>query len=1123
MIRRSASSSRRLRQRNTLSTTTAVTTTTSAKVMVDIDNTPKKTKKKKTKSQQSPAKKRKTAVTKKKTQKDTTSTAAAAAVVVVPVVQSETAHTNSSTGSSSNASSQLSTVYETGACCLCHCALDYSDTAAFDPAARQEDYSIRSSSTSSDEENEHDGKNKNHSRNNNSDEDDDDDGSTRTEYIYRKDDPYIPKDSRGAAIGGAVTDGGAVVTTTTTDNNTNSNSSSSIQIYQPNNALVYCDTCHRWYHQMCHFIPIFILPSSAFTCLPCQYQQHMEKKKKMKKSTKTENNNNSQLPIHDYPISLMFQSPPNHHSTQNNNHPYATSYTTIQQYESKWEMDPVVIHMKSQGLFHQLQQQLVRRMTHTCIANLRRTKSTIDTYLFQSSTHTRNYHLGIKSASTSLQSQSQVTPSNHYQKSRNTYLSQELVQCIVAFVTAKYTIRTLLQSLEFFRNTPSQRQSWNALLQWTHQQTNTANTTMTNTTAATAIIPNHPQYNMFHHIDKEENDRKKNDFVQRIIFPFGNHHIRRWYPVTPEYVLDDPLTTTTSTVPYGPFPNATTNNNTNIPQEIHFCIDGTEAKSVTLPLSAQPTITTEKIKSPTSTVAASKSTVAVKPTINGFHKKNSTTRRNIHDNNNNSRKIPKIEKQKTIYHSNNNDKDNDSGISLDELKCCVCLCGECTDENDLVMCDGQNCYRAFHMRCIYPPMEVNEDDDNSDWFCPYCQTMADLLLKVQTETNRILRHDDDDEWERRRYLRYQQQQKKEKAAAAAASTKKHRNKKNSSQNPLILVTTDGDNDSNNDNDSLKSWENIHRDVFPEAEWEYQVAQRLKKQRGLRNHIDIEILLARIQGQEEPRNVSDPAATIMNENDREENEDDGNDDDAEDDNLDVDGNFDLYSYQEERRISRADLDDDTNSQVTLAELSVVELNVSDDELAALTDVDSENSDNDDDDNVDTNDVNDSHSTNQAALPRRRQSRRLRCKHEQSTRTKVRTKNNGTKNIHNNTIDIGRMDVANIITGKRKRFHIDYRKLNDALFHAIPANELDDEEDFVYTDPQSQQLPPPPPHPNATAKNATTKTATSRTKITKKTAIVSKTATTTATTTTTTTRSKSARTTKKLSKVPAKRQR
>ena len=85
----------------------------------------------------------------------------------------------------------------------------------------------------------------------------------------------------------------------------------------------------------------------------------------------------------------------------------------------------------------------------------------------------------------------------------------------------------------------------------------------------------------------------------------------------------------------------------------------------------------------------------------------------------------------------------------------------------------------------------------------------------------------------------------------------------------------------------------------------------------------------------------------------------NNPDNSDDDLDVDGTFDLNSDQEEeRRVSRAELDDDTDSQGTLAEVSVVELNVSDDELAASIDLDGDNDTEDENDPLHTSTTNQS---------------------------------------------------------------------------------------------------------------------------------------------------------------------
>eukprot|EP00545_Synedropsis_sp_CCMP1620_P004844 CAMPEP_0119018852 /NCGR_PEP_ID=MMETSP1176-20130426/20385_1 /TAXON_ID=265551 /ORGANISM="Synedropsis recta cf, Strain CCMP1620" /LENGTH=775 /DNA_ID=CAMNT_0006972937 /DNA_START=29 /DNA_END=2353 /DNA_ORIENTATION=+ len=78
-------------------------------------------------------------------------------------------------------------------------------------------------------------------------------------------------------------------------------------------------------------------------------------------------------------------------------------------------------------------------------------------------------------------------------------------------------------------------------------------------------------------------------------------------------------------------------------------------------------------------------------------------------------------------------KDDDSGISLDDLKCCICFKGEATDDNDLLLCDGQGCFRAHHMHCLAPIMTPALADQTEDWFCPLCTTLAKLVADVQSE------------------------------------------------------------------------------------------------------------------------------------------------------------------------------------------------------------------------------------------------------------------------------------------------------------------------------------------------------------------------------------------------------
>ncbi|KAI2506129.1 hypothetical protein MHU86_8264 [Fragilaria crotonensis] len=83
----------------------------------------------------------------------------------------------------------------------------------------------------------------------------------------------------------------------------------------------------------------------------------------------------------------------------------------------------------------------------------------------------------------------------------------------------------------------------------------------------------------------------------------------------------------------------------------------------------------------------------------------------------------------------NNDEDDDdsSGISLDDLKCAVCFKGDATDDNDLLMCDGQDCFRSHHMHCHAPIITECDAQNEEDWFCPLCKSLAKLVADVQSE------------------------------------------------------------------------------------------------------------------------------------------------------------------------------------------------------------------------------------------------------------------------------------------------------------------------------------------------------------------------------------------------------
>jgi hypothetical protein len=137
-------------------------------------------------------------------------------------------------------------------------------------------------------------------------------------------------------------------------------------------------------------------------------------------------------------------------------------------------------------------------------------------------------------------------------------------------------------------------------------------------------------------------------------------------------------------------------------------------------------------------------------------------------------KFPKATNSKKTFQY----KDDDSGISLDDLKCCICFKGDATDENDLLMCDGQGCFRAHHMQCHIPIITPQDVQDEDDWFCPLCTALAKLVAEVQSEYT-------GDEW----YCE--------------------------------------------DTGSIASWDCVN-DVFPEAPKEYEIAMKWKN-----NTIDAE--------------------------------------------------------------------------------------------------------------------------------------------------------------------------------------------------------------------------------------------------------------------------------------------
>lgn len=43
----------------------------------------------------------------------------------------------------------------------------------------------------------------------------------------------------------------------------------------------------------------------------------------------------------------------------------------------------------------------------------------------------------------------------------------------------------------------------------------------------------------------------------------------------------------------------------------------------------------------------------------------------------------------------------------------------CRQDNDIVLCDGP-CNRAYHCKCIVPPLDVSTLTEDEGWLCPAC-------------------------------------------------------------------------------------------------------------------------------------------------------------------------------------------------------------------------------------------------------------------------------------------------------------------------------------------------------------------------------------------------------------------
>jgi len=83
------------------------------------------------------------------------------------------------------------------------------------------------------------------------------------------------------------------------------------------------------------------------------------------------------------------------------------------------------------------------------------------------------------------------------------------------------------------------------------------------------------------------------------------------------------------------------------------------------------------------------------------------------------------------------------------IACTICFSSESTEKNDILLCDGLDCCRAFHMECLKPKVtqEDLQNDPDDTWFCPYCTSLGKLIDSVQHEYYGDDKDAMGDEWE----------------------------------------------------------------------------------------------------------------------------------------------------------------------------------------------------------------------------------------------------------------------------------------------------------------------------------------------------------------------------------------
>eukprot|EP01025_Chloroclados_australasicus_P040504 TRINITY_DN4232_c0_g1_i12.p1 TRINITY_DN4232_c0_g1~~TRINITY_DN4232_c0_g1_i12.p1 ORF type:complete len:342 (-),score=20.45 TRINITY_DN4232_c0_g1_i12:499-1524(-) len=74
-------------------------------------------------------------------------------------------------------------------------------------------------------------------------------------------------------------------------------------------------------------------------------------------------------------------------------------------------------------------------------------------------------------------------------------------------------------------------------------------------------------------------------------------------------------------------------------------------------------------------------------------------------------------------------------IFCEDIQCCRCETKTVASNyaaDDVVLCDADDCRRAYHTKCINPQVDLQQLKDGEGWMCPSCDCKFDIMCSLWT-------------------------------------------------------------------------------------------------------------------------------------------------------------------------------------------------------------------------------------------------------------------------------------------------------------------------------------------------------------------------------------------------------